>query len=304
MKKKILRIALMILSCALYSCTDEDFRYERDYNNDGTHRHDHKRYVMLQISEETDSTLSLSANGCQFSLIKVEGGTFMMGAQSSDSTGANFDPQANNEGPVHEVTLSSYMIGETEVTEGLWAAVMDESETKGNKPKADVSYGDAINFIKKLNSAVIIDSTGKELHASIKFSLPSEAQWEYAARGGAKSKGTYFAGSNSAIDVACCSEYGGSMQDVAQREPNELGLYDMSGNLKEWCTDRCDSVSSYTNMPKLDPQCPFGRFFVVRSGSFSDEAAKCRVSSRFYSVSSCYDNIGFRLAIRKDDYKK
>ncbi len=166
---------------------------------------------------------TFTVNGVSFKMIFVEGGTFTMGATAeleSDALGG--------EKPTHRVTLSSYMIGETEVTQELWQAVMggNPSLHKGARnPVEWVSWNDCQEFIDKLNRL-----TGR------KFGLPTEAQWEYAARGGNRSKGYKYSGSNNIDELAWYDGNSGTHL-VATKKPNELGIYDMSGNLWEWCQD-------------------------------------------------------------------
>ena len=174
---------------------------------------------MLLSAEE----LTFTANGVTFKMIRVEGGTFTMGATDEQEVAAEDD-----ERPPHQVTLSTYFIGQTEVTQELWEAVMGDnpSRHKGiHKPVHYVSWDQCQRFIEKLRQI-----TGKS------FRLPTEAEWEYAARGGNQSMGYKFSGSDKADKVAWFDRK--KPEDVAQKLPNELGIYDMSGNVKEWCLDR------------------------------------------------------------------
>ena len=218
------------------------------------------------------------------SMVKVEGGAFTMGATSEQGSDAS-----NDEYPAHQVTLLDYMICKTEVTQELWQAVMGSNPSKfkgDNLPVERVSWNDCQEFIKKLNSL-----TG------LNFRLPTEAEWEYAARGGNKSKGYKYSGSNDIGSVAWYwdnSPY--KIHAVATKSPNELGLYDMSGNVWEWCSDWYGdySIGSQTN-----PKGPSsGSRRVCRGGSCFRDAGICRVSSR---VSGIPDeggiNMGLRLAL-------
>ena len=223
---------------------------------------------------------SYIVNGVEFRMVAVEGGTFQMGSQSGNS----------NESPVHQVTLSSFSIGETEVTQELWEAVMGSNPSyfKGPKlPVETVSWNDCQTFITKLNQL-----TGQT------FRLPTEAEWEYAARGGKQSKGYTYAGSNTIGEVAWYeSNNSWKTHDVATKSPNELGFYDMSGNVWEWCQDWYSS-SYYSGSVVDNPQGPSsGSSRVLRGGSWSGAATFCRVAYRGYDTpASAYLNFGFRLA--------
>ncbi|MBQ4485132.1 MAG: formylglycine-generating enzyme family protein [Prevotella sp.] len=211
-------------------------------------------------------TKTYTVNSVSFKMIAVAGGTFTMGATSEQGSDV-FDVEK----PAHKVTLSSFSIGQTEVTQELWQAVMgsNPSSFKGAKlPVEEVSWNDCQTFIAKLNQL-----TGKQ------FRLPTEAEWEYAARGGRQSKGYKYAGSNTLGDVAWY-EGNSSPQthDVATKQPNELGLYDMSGNVWEWCQDWCGSYSGSTQTNPTGPAS--GSYRVVRGGGWYSSARYCRVSYR------------------------
>ena len=239
-------------------------------------------------TEETDEVGNqiFTVNGVEFKMIKVEGGTFTMGATSEQGSEADDD-----EKPTHQVTLSSYYIGETEVTQALWKAVMGKNPSyyKGdNLPVEQVSYNDIQKFIKKLNQ-----KTGKT------FRLPTEAEWEYAARGGNKSKGYKYSGSNNIEDVAW---YDGNSNykthTVKTKQANELGLYDMTGNVWEWCSDRYGDYSSSSQTNPKGPNSGSNR--VLRGGGWNDLAWGCRVSYRGgNNPSISYYNYGFRLALAR-----
>ena len=215
-------------------------------------------------------------------MVFVKGGTFTMGATSEQ--GSDVD---DNEKPTHSVTLSDYYIGKYEVTQAQWRAVMgnNPSNFKGdNLPVENVSWDDIQVFIQKLN-----ERTGKN------FRLPTEAEWEYAARGGSQSKGYKYSGSNTLDDVAwyydntCVKTY-----PVGQKQPNELGIYDMSGNVLEWCQDWYDSYSSSSQTNPTGPSS--GSRHVLRGGSWNYDAGDCRVSTRgSRNPSNCSYNYGFRL---------
>ena len=216
-------------------------------------------------------------------MVRIEGGTFMMGATSEQVGDADGD-----EKPVHQVTLSSFSIGRYEVTQEEWEAVMgcNSSMFKGAKqPVESVSWDDCQEFIRKLNVM-----TGKS------FRLPTEAEWEFAARGGNSSGGHKFAGSNEVNSVAwSITNSSRQTHDVGTKQPNELGLYDMSGNVWEWCSDW---YGSYSSTSLINPKGPSsGSSRVQRGGSWINDAGYCRVSPRNYNTpSNKGSNIGFRLA--------
>ena len=220
------------------------------------------------------------------SMTKVEGGTFWMGAQSTDPNGHNYDPDAKMNDIVQQVTLNKYLIGKCEVTQEQWEIVMgsNPSAIKSiSNPVSGVSWDDCIKFINKINKL-----TG------LKFSLPTEAQWEFAARGGNKSKGYKYSGSNNIDSVAWFMHFnnydnkgnsGGLYCPICQKGANELGLYDMSGNVKEWCSD-----TWVLNDNK--------RYRGFRGGSMLSQAKECKVSSKNSLLKEIgVIDIGFRLVV-------
>ena len=270
--------------------------YVRAYaaNEKGTSYGEVKSFTTAKIFDETidsNGNRIIIVNGVSFTMIAVEGGTFQMGAQSSDSSGDNYDGDAySDESPVHSVTLSSYYIGETEVTQELWEAVMGNNPSYYSgytqRPVESVSWNDCQEFITKLNNL-----TGKN------FRLPTEAEWEYAARGGNKSKGYKYSGSNTVGDVAWCDSNSSSQtHDVKTKQANELGIYDMSGNVCEWCQDW---YGSYSSSSQTNPTGPVsGSLRVLRGGGWNYYARYCRVSFRYDVSPDCrYNYYGFRLAL-------
>ena len=234
---------------------------------------------------------SFTVGGVTFKMIAVEGGTFTMGATSEQGSDADSD-----EKPTHSVTLSSYSIGETEVTQALWQAVMGSNPSYfsgSNKPVECVSWNDCQDFIRKLNAL-----TGEN------FRLPTEAEWEYAARGGNKSRGYEYAGSNTLGNVAWywdnipsqSSESAGyGTQVVATKSPNELGLYDMCGNVWEWCQDW---YGSYSSGSQTNPTGPSSGSDRVRRGGSWNYAWDSRVSVRLGITQDHHYASGLRLALQ------
>ena len=237
-----------------------------------------------QYSQKESSEI-ITVNGVSFKMVLVEGGTFMMGATLEQGSDASDD-----EKPAHEVTLATYSIGETEVTQELWQAVMgsNPSRFKGsNQPVEKVSWYDSQTFIQKLNQL-----TGRH------FRLPTEAEWEYAARGGSKSRGYKYSGSNNINEVAWYSKTTDDKgsRNVKTKKANELGLYDMSGNVYEWCQGVKDN---YISNPEPNPSGPTSGYHrVCRGGSWGHLAGYCRVSDRSMDVSASKSSfIGLRLAL-------
>ncbi len=237
--------------------------------------------IMLGLVE----TRTYTVGGVTFKMVAVEGGTFMMGATAEQGNEA-----LSSEKPAHQVTLNGFAIGETEVTQALWQAVMGSNPSyfTGNlqRPVEKVSWNDCQTFIAKLNQL-----TGEH------FRLPTEAEWEYAARGGSKSKGYKYAGSNAIDDVAWYTNNSSSKtHPVATKSPNELGLYDMSGNVWEWCQDWYGSYSSGAQTNPIGPASGSSR--VSRGGGWLSSARYCRVSFRVNCTPSGTGNfLGFRLAL-------
>ena len=243
--------------------------------------------LTKQVAQVPNTPSSSSANFGDIEMVYVKGGTFTMGATSEQGSDANAD-----EKPTHSVTLSDYYIGKYEVTQAQWRAVMGSNPiyfTGNNLPVENVSWTDIQEFIQKLNK-----KTGKN------FRLPTEAEWEYAARGGNQSKGYKYSGSNTLDDVAWYTRNSSSKtHPVGQKQPNELGVYDMTGNVLEWCQDWYGSYSSSSQTNPTGPSSGSGR--VLRGGSWHSSVGYCRVSYRGcdYSGYRC-SRYGFRLVCSPD----
>ncbi|MDE6113252.1 MAG: SUMF1/EgtB/PvdO family nonheme iron enzyme [Bacteroidales bacterium] len=203
------------------------------------------------------------------SMVYVEGGAFLMGATQEQGNDA-----WTREFPAHEVTLDGFYIGKTEVTQAQWMAVVgtnpSSSETGDDYPVVDVSWDDAVQFCEKLS-----EMTGHT------YRLPTEAEWEYAARGGQQADGTKYAGSDNLDEVAWYANNSNSAtHPVAEKKANGLGLYDMSGNVWEWCSDWYGE-NYYANSPTVNPKGPeSGESRVKRGGAYGFQAVICRVSGR------------------------
>lgn len=226
-------------------------------------------------------------------MVKVEGGTFSMGAQSANPTSGNYDPQAqSNESPVHSVTLSSFYINKFEVTQREWSAIMGWHQWDYNAgdndqiPAYSISYWEAREFVNKLNAL-----------SNIQFDLPTEAQWEFAARGGNYSQNFLYSGSNNVDEVAWTKNNADAkVHAVGEKLPNELGLYDMSGGVWEWCRDE---YLSYAEDASTDPCIDAWYHAVLRGGGWSYLPAYSRVAARdHYDIGTQSFANGFRLTIK------
>ena len=251
-------------------------------------------------------TITVSQSGTapsiNIEMVQVSGGTFIMGCTSEQGNDC-----IDDEKPSHSVTLSTFYIGKFEVTQGEWEAVMGNNpsyfQRGDNYPVENVSWNDIVgtNGASMEINGIIYYANGfiyklNQMMTGIQYRLPTEAEWEYAARGGQSSRGNKYSGSNTVGNVAW---YGinsdGSTQPVGTKTANELGIYDMSGNVMEWCSDW---YSYYYSSPSNNPIGPStGSFRVNRGGSWNGVAWDVRVSVRFINAPDYrYDDLGLRLA--------
>ena len=253
---------------------------------------------LLSSCGGASDTLTVTVSNVSFKMVHVKAGTFTMGCTPEQATFPRGDWEVEDDYDraayerVHQVSLTSdYYIGETEVTQELYEAVMGVNPSgfaNGAKyPVETVSYNDAMAFCQKLS-----EMTGRT------FTLPSEAQWDYAARGGHKASAeqTVFSGSDNLDEVGWYMDNADeTTHEVATRKPNALGVYDMTGNVWEWCRDFwCDNFGSD---PVTDPEGPSdGTKHVDRGGSWNKVASHCRLSFR-YGLNPDYkaNNLGFRV---------
>ena len=242
---------------------------------------------IVQPTVTNSNNISIPVkDGISIDMVRVEAGTFTMGA-----TPEMKDPDYDyDEKPTHQVTLTNdYYIGKYEVTQALWQAVMGSNPSKfkgDNLPVENVSWKDCQEFLSKLNN-----TTGKT------FRLPTEAEWEYAARGGKKNRGYLYSGSNNISDVAWYSDNSDNKTHaVGFKQANELGIYDMSGNVYEWCQDR---KGSYSSSSQVNPTgAASGSYRVRRGGYWSSSARYCRSSDRSSSSPGYRDfDLGLRLVL-------
>ena len=235
-------------------------------------------------------TLTFEVNGVPIRMQRVEGSSFVMGA-----TPNQHDPDTYTDKPAHLVFLSPYYIATTEVTNRLWRAVMSEKEILElsgypEHPVSFVSWHEAQRFVRRLDSI-----TG------MPFRLPTEAEWEFAARGGAKSKHYRFAGGDVPDSIGWLYSVAGNWtHPVARKQPNELGLYDMTGNVAEWCQDL---YGPYRLSTAPDPcGADTGSFRIVRGGSYDEAKANCHLSvRRWYEPETSVGYIGLRVALSLPD---
>lgn len=264
-------------------------------------------FTTACIQEGSDQSLtqdlSFTINGESFEMVFVEGGTFVMGCTREQGGDCE-----DNEKPTHEETLPSFYIGKFEVTQKLWKAVMDSDPYRSYNSDCDdcpveqISWKDTQEFINKLN--ILTYKT---------FRLPTEVEWEYAARGGKRSKGYKYSGSNNLNEVAWYIENyqensagnKGTTHPVGMKKPNELGLYDMSGNVWEWCSDWY-TKEYFQNGKAIHPGWPFkGTYLyfrrILRGGSWGGTAKGCRVSYCDYLIENYRDEYGgFRIVLEPD----
>jgi formylglycine-generating enzyme required for sulfatase activity len=301
--KKIMQIKKMLLPLLLILFfsprTMAQVEYDGDVNKDGvvniTDAIDLIGYLSTgtwpsQV-HESGEIQTITVNGVSFNMVYVASGTFEMGAP----------PEAyyyvDNSRPVHQVTLSDYYIGQTEVTQELWTAVMGSNPSyyveSNQQPVHYITWADCQSFITKLNQL-----TGKN------FRLPTEAEWEYAARGAEKTHGCEYAGgTQEELDSICWNSHNTGQDNftygahpVAMKRPNEIGLYDMSGNVDELCYD---FYEPYTEDPQVNPQGPeTGTNHCSRGGCYSHNWWELRVFRRHQmSPTESKPWLGMRLAM-------
>ena len=235
-------------------------------------------------NHDSDSILNITVEGSRFSMMAIKGGTFMMGATSEQG-----NDSSEHERPVHTVEIRDFYLCKTLVTQKLWTSIMgyNHSQFKGDlRPITNVTYSECLTFIKNLSKR-----TGK------KFRLPTEEEWEYAARDGSLNKKFKYSGGNQIDEIAW---YGGNASnvthDVATKKANRLGLFDMSGNVWEWCGDNYSSYDSSDIQSKTDTL--HQNDYVCRGGSWGSGEWRCRVSTRKYrNADHVSKHLGFRIVL-------
>lgn len=257
--------------------------------NDSEGRRTTERINDTQISPESTSNPATSTNDrilaqIENDMVTINGGTISIGATYEQEN------PMDREYPIHEVTISSFKLSRYEVTQEQWQAVMTENPSHNigaNRPVDNVSWNDCQRFINRLNQL-----TGKN------YRLPTEAEWEFAARGGNNSRNCQFSGSDYADGVAWHSgNSGNTSHDVGQKQPNELGLYDMSGNVFEWCSDFYGNYSYGHQYDPTGPSSSSSNQHVGRGGGYNLGAKFCRVSGRTPGKANYKStSLGLRLA--------
>jgi len=266
-------IIYIVCSSILLFVSCEKYEIE-NFMSDADNEYSKQKNAMIDEIRATWDKQILDAMLDNF--VEVEGGTFTMGATIEQGADAGY-----NEYPSHAETVKDYYMGKYEVTISQWNAVMHESTQISNLPKTNVTYEQVQTFIYKLNR-----KTGHS------FRLPTEEEWEYAARGGKKTQKTKYSGNNFVGIVSWYSRISNiSVHEVGLKDANELGLFDMSGNVAELCNSGYSQTYSHTRSETS---------LVVRGGSYDDDYSKCRVSAReSLSKNSSSRKIGFRLVESK-----
>ena len=239
------------------------------------------------LVEVDDGALLVYVDSLAFRMLPVEGGSFTMGCTHPKGEKHTYADEL----PTHKVTVNSFYLGQFEVTQALWVAVMGQNPSKwiGNDslPVEQISWNDAQIFIARLSQI-----TG------YRFRLPTEAEWEFAARGGNRSHNTPYPGVRSQLWETswCCINSDGHSHPVGRLKPNELGLYDMGGNVMEWCSDW---MTAYTSQPQNCPQGPrTGENRILRGGCFNSPTWGCSVFERsWYFPDYGYSFFGLRLLL-------
>ena len=244
--------------------------------------------VVSAQQDTLPAPASYRVNGVSFKMVRIEKGDYWMGAQHSDTAEFNYDRYSQtDELPVHHVVIhEDYYIGQTEVTQQLWKAVMGSNPSKKKCPKRpveSVSYYDIQKFL------VILDSL-----TGMHFRLPTEEEWEYAARGGKHSRGYVYSGGKEAERVAWFNDNTNKLKKVKKRKPNELGIYDMSGNVWEWTDTKYRFYDKERNA-RLGKE---GQMYVIRGGAWQLPKTSCRIAWRGKRLPDLKNSFGgFRLCL-------
>ena len=244
--------------------------------------------LLFAQQDSITAPTSYRVNGVSFNMVRVEKGDFWMGAQHTDTAEFNYDRHSQtDEVPVHHVSIrEDFYIGQTEVTQQLWKAVMGYNPSKKKCPKrpvTNINYFEVQEFIKVLDSL-----TGKD------FRLPTEEEWEFAARGGNSSRNYIYSGGNDSKKVAWHNGNARNLKKVKKRNANELGIYDMSGNVWEWCSTLYRFYDKERNA-RLGKE---GTMQIIRGGAWQLPETSCRVAWRGKRLPDLQNSFGgFRLCL-------
>ncbi|MCR4659249.1 MAG: formylglycine-generating enzyme family protein [Bacteroidales bacterium] len=242
--------------------------------------------VWAAVGQQVDSAgvVHFAVDSVAFEMIAVEGGSFTMGTNLIDPRKPAYDAER----PAHQVELQGFYIGRYEVTQALWAAVMGSNPSQwtdnDSLPVDQVSWAEAQQFVTLLG-----------LRLGYRFRLPTEAEWEYAARGGGGSQP--MATADNLYDRAWyCVNSKGRTHVVGGKEPNSLGLYDMAGNVSEWCSDW---MAEYTEEPQVNPTGPrSGESRILRGGNYNSPSYNCTATDRsWYLPTVAYPYFGLRIVL-------
>ena len=289
----ILSLCLSLMGCANTPAPEISERASSEIMENSTISMEDVSTPITTIPSTSNlETTTYNLNGVSFTMVFVEGGTFTMGS----------DSRLEDQAPEHQVTLSSYLIGETEVTQALWQEVMGNNPSRSNKgadyPVENVTWNVCHDFVDKLNQQM---HEAGLIADDVNFHMLSEAQWEYAARGGNQSQGFVYSGSNTLSEVGWTSNEDGRVSHkVRQKQPNELGLYDMSGNVYEWVADY---YAPYSNEVQTDPcnltNINSSRQVIKRGGSFwyNDEYRYTSTYRYAYYEDVTDESIGVRICL-------
>lgn len=264
-------------------------RLEEQRRREAAEREEQQRLEQEKLNalRWDDTQKTLCYNGQTYPMVFVSGGSFTMGEKYVHTDGKQGDKCDQPDARLVSVTLSNYYIGKYEITQDLWAIVMgsNPSSIKGNRmPVTNVSRGECLAFISRLNSL-----TGQL------FRLPTEEQWEFAARGGVNSQGYIYSGSNNLNSVGWYSENSGNViHEVGQKKPNELGLYDMSGNICEWCL----GIYGFHRYGPQSWACSYSQDLVTRGGNYNFSYDRCTSTIREIQEQYAQNgSIGFRIIL-------
>lgn len=244
--------------------------------------------AVLMAQDTLPAPTSYRVNKVSFNMVRVEAGDFWMGAQHLDTAEFNYDRYSQgDELPVHHVTVrEDFYIGQTEVTQKLWKAVMGYNPSRYKCPKrpvTNVNYYEVQEFLRRIDSI-----TGMQ------FRLPTEEEWEYAARGGKHSRGYVYSGGKEVDRVAWHNGNATKTKKVKKRSGNELGIYDMSGNVWEWCESRYRYYDPERNV-HLGKE---GEMQIIRGGAWQLPKTSCRVAWRGKRLPDLKNSFGgFRLCL-------